>query len=613
MGEANRRGTFEDRKKFREEARAARAWRLNTPMPKNFAELVFDEPVLDLTDELYSKLVKSAKFSRLTKENFDYLRSQNIFYDTTTNTFFSGDKNRVINKKFEKIEIPQVIDFAKKESLVKTCEISVHSDNNGTGLVDEIVAFVAQGGKIKDILDLQDLRPKKKRIKPKIKAATNFAFLKEIRDQLDKKKPKRFEDLKIVDFNDTELEGLQEVRSVDPETGELLTFAIKGKGKTRKFVLKSSISPLQERFALRKAVSKLFPQHRISKCGCCVQRKNSPLDVYKSREYNTISVSNLQSCGSPWSCAVCAAKVTERRRTEVIQAIADHLARGGSISFVTRTVPHTRQDSLESQRDRYRVAGAYMRNMRPFRRMKIKIGYKGDIRVYEGTVGWINGWHLHIHELFFHEPDAFEGAALASNPAYVEFMKNFEDEYYECWRTAALKAGFDEPSREHGLQIQNGDFAAEYIAKWGIEPEYKWSIDSELTKAHIKKSREGFSPFDLQRAFRDSGDERLIPIIQEFGNVMFGEQQLKWSKGLKASFGIGEVSDEELAEKLDDDAEQIGQVCPEQWKFIVKKDLMADFYLFAAKGWDVLTEFLMAQPNYPPYSLYREPDENSPF
>ncbi|MDD5754311.1 MAG: hypothetical protein PHN45_06130, partial [Methylococcales bacterium] len=94
MGEANQRGTFADRKKFREEARAAREWRLNNPAPKkshNPFLPVTDEP-LELTDDLYSRLVDSVKFKRMSKSNFDYLRSQNILYDTRTHTFFSSQR-----------------------------------------------------------------------------------------------------------------------------------------------------------------------------------------------------------------------------------------------------------------------------------------------------------------------------------------------------------------------------------------------------------------------------------------------------------------------------------------------------------------------------------------
>jgi hypothetical protein len=137
------------------------------------------------------------------------------------------------------------------------------------------------------------------------------------------------------------------------------------------------------------------------------------------------------------------------------------------------------------------------------------------------------------------------------------------------------------------------------VAKWGCEPESKWDSAAELTKAHIKNSRHGYTPWNLIRLYRDTGDERLVPIILEYAHTMHGQQQLIWSKGLKEKYGINDISDEELNEKLQDDGEQIGVLSPVQWKFIVKNDLRAEFFYFAAEGWEVVTDFLHSFEEYP--------------
>jgi hypothetical protein len=486
--------------------------------------------------------------------------------------------------------------------LVKTCkkfgdfDDSLKSDSVADKFIEE---FAASGSlSLKDFLEYDEKKRKRerKRIKPKIKAATDFSVLRDMQKMQDGKKTKRCEDLKLFDFNGTDF---KEVRSIDTETGELLTFKVKGKGKKRKFILQSSRSKLDDRLSMQKVMAKLFPEYRVSKCGCVVQSNSKGVGVFKSKKHKTISCSNLQTCSSVWLDPVCAAKITEKRRLEVKQAIEKHQENGGSISLVTRTVPHTKNDSLVSLRDRFREADAYMKENYQYKKMRPRFNVDGDIKVFEITVTWLNGWHLHIHEVYFHDTDAFEGEALESNPAYVAFLKDFEQTYYDVWRNSATKAGFDEPSREYGLQVQNGDFAAEYIAKWGKEPESNWGIDAELTKAHIKSSKKGYTPWELIRLYRDTGDERLVPIIQEYGHSMFGQQQLIWSKGLKKKFGIGEKSDEELAEALEDTAEEIGVLSPVQWKFIVKNDLKADFFHFAVQGWDVVTDYLHSFDKYP--------------
>jgi hypothetical protein len=336
---------------------------------------------------------------------------------------------------------------------------------------------------------------------------------------------------------------------------------------------------------------------------CCVQSNANTLNVFKSKAHGSISISNLQTCGSVWHCPWCAAKITERRRVEMNKAQDAHKADGGSLSFVTRTVPHTNKNSLVFLRDGFRNADKFMKSSRKYKKMLLRFMCSDNIKAFEMTVGHINGWHLHTHEIFFHDGGAFEGEALESNPAYVAFLKDFESTYYELWRDAATKAGFDTPSRQHGLQVQNGDFAAEYIAKWGCEPESKWDSSAELTKAHIKKSRAGYTPWDLVRYYRDTGDERLVPILQEYAHSMHGQQQLIWSKGLKKKFGIGEVSDEEIVESIEDDGEEIGVLSPVQWQFIVKNDLRADFFMLASEGWDVITNHLRSYDQYPHFYM----------
>lgn len=496
------------------------------------------------------------------------------------------------------------------EALVKTCEkfgrLGHLSEDAFLGA--DIRAALDAGQSVKNFLEYDEKKRKQKRIKPVIKAATDFYVLRELRELQDAKKSKNCEDLKLLDFDGTDF---KRVRSIDTESGEVLTFKVKGKGKKRKFIVQSSTSKLQDRISMQKVMAKLLPEYRVSKCGCVVQSNAKGIGVFKSKAHGTVSCSNVQTCSSVWHDPVCAAKITERRRVEMNKAIEEHKARGGSVSFVTRTFPHTKADSLVSLRDRLRLADKYLKEHRQYKKMRSRFNVYGDIKVFELTVTWLNGWHLHVHEVILHDAEAFEGQALESNPAYVAFLKDFEQTYYDLWRDSAVKAGFNEPSREHGLQVQNGDFAAEYIAKWGCEPESKWDVSSELTKAHIKNSRKGYTPWALIRLYRDTGDERLIPIIQEYAHSMHGQQQLIWSTGLKEKLGIKNLTDDEVATQLEDDAEEIGVLSPVQWKFIVKNDLRIEFYLLASQGWDVATDFLYSFDKYPRVFSLGDPPKNS--
>ena len=56
-----------------------------------------------------------------------------------------------------------------------------------------------------------------------------------------------------------------------------------------------------------------------------------------------------------------------------------------------------------------------------------------------------------------------------------------EEDMYRVWVDCCEKAGLDKPSRKHGLNLRNGDYANNYVAKWGLE--------HEMTKGHIKRAR----------------------------------------------------------------------------------------------------------------------------
>ncbi|MBV6574955.1 rolling circle replication protein, Rep63 protein, partial [Acinetobacter baumannii] len=81
----------------------------------------------------------------------------------------------------------------------------------------------------------------------------------------------------------------------------------------------------------------------------------------------------------------------------------------------------------------------------------------------------------------------------------------------------------------------------------------KWGIESELTKGHVKKGRNGgFTPFDLLQLslYNETIFEKDFgKLFQEFAIAMKGSRQLVWSRGLKALLDLDEKTDEELAEE----------------------------------------------------------------
>lgn len=346
---------------------------------------------------------------------------------------------------------------------------------------------------------------------------------------------------------------------------------------------KSSAAPPQfdpmaarvARFALQSVAKKFLPDSRTAKC-LRLRAFGQDIKVIRSIEYKTASYTGLQTCGSVWACPVCAAKIAERRRVEIQAAMALHKASGGSVNLLTLTTPHQRMDSLKDLLAMQAVALKYFFKDFSAKAVFQGMGVIGQIRALEVTHGRLspsnNGWHPHYHLLVF----CASGVDL----------DGFADRLYTRWAACCVRAGLGEPSRLHGLKLDDGSKAASYVIKWGLE--------DEMTKGHTKKARHGETPFDFLRSYlANAQDKQAGALFKEFAETFKGKRQLYWSAGLKKLFGIGEVTDEELLEKTEDDAAFLGMITLNQWKEVLRDDGRAFILQLAAKfGWPPVAEYL---------------------
>lgn len=350
--------------------------------------------------------------------------------------------------------------------------------------------------------------------------------------------------------------------TVDPDTGEI--FGLEA----------DSPSARWERFALQSAARRVLPDSRTANC-LRLRSKGREIQVIHSVEHRKASYKGLQTCGSVWACPVCAAKISERRRVELQSAMALHQAQGGQVWLLTLTTPHGRSDKLSVVLERQAKALSYFNGDRAGRAAFSGMGCVGQVRALEVTHGRKrqvnNGWHPHYHVLLF-------VAGAVDRSAFVARL-------FDLWKSACLRAGLKAPSVEHGVRLDDGSKAAAYASKWGL--------DSEMTKGHIKKALDGETPFDFLRAYLEEGDKQAAALFAEFAATFKGKRQLHWSKGLKKRFGVGDVSDEELAERQDDKAVLLGAIGLEQWRAVLRHEGRATVLELAEKhGWEAVEGYL---------------------
>lgn len=331
--------------------------------------------------------------------------------------------------------------------------------------------------------------------------------------------------------------------AVDPETGELLD---------------QHWGRRLRRWELQAGARELLPDSRLRICYRHRQKQSDFVRVYRRGEGEKSSTyyKGLQVCGSVWNCPVCASKVTERKRKELIEALTAHRASGGGVMLLTLTVPHTWEDRAFEVADNLLEAFRLFGQGR-YRWTDMLPGYVGSVRALEVTHG-ANGWHPHLHVLVF-----------TTAPVGEVDRKSLEDRLFSRWDVVTQRVGFNPVNRSHGLRLDDGSEAGSYATKWGFA--------EELTKSSLKVGRREGSrtPWELLADFTLNADRQAGQLFREFAAAFKGKSQLHWSRGLRNRLGLGvEKTDEQLAsETVESEDVLAARIGPADWSLIRRHEL----------------------------------------
>jgi len=324
-----------------------------------------------------------------------------------------------------------------------------------------------------------------------------------------------------------------------------------------------------ERWRLQAIARAVLPEERVAICLRRIRPMVSGVSVWNGKQ--KAHYTGLMVCGSIWNCPICAAKISEGRRVHLREGIAKWRKRGGQVLHLVQTVPHYSFQPLREVLQGFMRSRLLQRNRKSWRGLAKDIGLAGIVRGLETTWGQ-NGWHVHSHELLF----------VKSGPDNIQ---DLESRVRPTWESACVSAGLGRPN-DRGVVIQDGSYADRYAAKWGLE--------SEVTKGHMKAGRDGnYSPWDLLRAI-GNGINEFHPLFQEYAKAFKGRHQLEWSKELWDLLEMGKKeSDEDLAGRLEEEAEFMGRIGPEQWKVIEKAEKRGEVLEVAHKeGWRGVIKFI---------------------
>lgn len=361
---------------------------------------------------------------------------------------------------------------------------------------------------------------------------------------------------------------------LDQDTGELIPkikYDSRGRGRVEKSPFDARTESRINRFLLQSASASTLKGERVCKC-CRVKVSEKVGVVTGSISGETRShYAGLMQCGSVWHCPVCGAKVAERRANELREAFELSKKKGWHISHFVFTFPHKSGQPLKSNLDSFLTAYKKFWDSKPIRSYVQLRGIQGRIRALEVTYNFKNGWHPHIHLL-----------VVSSNP----IPKTDKNILFKHWAEKCVNVGLDSPSLRHGLLIQDGSSAGEYINKFADDSKLTsngsavtWDMADEMTKLNSKTSSSGFTPFDFLRVinspvtygFSSSDTPRFRALFSEYAKAFKGKSQLEWGRGknwdLRKKLGMSKLkSDQELVEEQEESAVCTVVLNDSEWK-----------------------------------------------
>lgn len=293
-------------------------------------------------------------------------------------------------------------------------------------------------------------------------------------------------------------------------------------------------------FGLKSTAANLLKPHdekRAVRLGQCGYATWSPIvrAVYNKTK-GTAHYSGLTTCANVWCCPVCSPRIAAKRKAELDALLSGSRAAGYSVVMLTLTARHNKRTELAPFLDAMKGALKRLRQRKEWRRLPLV----GSVTASEVTFGR-NGGHAHFHILIVLESGADQAEAI------IEKLR-------PVWDVCLASQGLT--GNHAAFHVQNASQAGEYVAKFGAAEEM-------ALQGNKKGRKDSRTPWQLLEDAR-AGDKQAAAQWVEFAQAYRGRRQLVWSNGLKARFGIGEVSDDEAA-AAEEDAPADDVVIVREW------------------------------------------------
>ena len=320
---------------------------------------------------------------------------------------------------------------------------------------------------------------------------------------------------------------------------------------------------------------------RVENCFRLKVKRASNVVLRKKETAEKAHYSGLQTCGSVWSCPVCASIISERRKQFLQNAINVWREKDScnTVVMITITTPHYIFQSLKDVLDLQDKAIRIMKKQPQRGRYKVwrtimdELCSIGSYTGREITYGQ-NGWHPHRHECHF--------AVRAS----IEQLKKYRDDIVMAFSIAFQKAGGTISDMKafyrRSVQIDQitDDDGFDRISSYITKVEGKsWTLAQEATKGIVKTAKNGnITPFGMLDAirFKDEKSSLYESKFYEYAKTMHGKKQFFPTHGLNAFFGLNWLTDAELIQENDAISEYFADIRQGEWSQILHYGLRGE-------------------------------------
>lgn len=216
--------------------------------------------------------------------------------------------------------------------------------------------------------------------------------------------------------------------------------------------------------------------------------------------------------------------------------------------MLTLTIRHESGHSLHELIRGLNSAYRSLNGNAPWSRQKRRRGIIGSIRGFEITRGEC-GWHPHLHVLLFFERQISE----------VD-RTDLEEWLQERWpRYVGSNAPEGTtPDRNHGVRLTYCHDGS-YVAKMHLE----------ITAPRGKQPKGGSrTPWDILHAWNIHGRNEDAALLREYESATRGINFVRWSRGLKKRFGIGEQEDSEIVQGQAEEQQVLALLGPALWRAV---------------------------------------------